>query len=397
MLFGKTLGITPLTGGCDVDLFYYDQAFGPEYVVGGQFINGYNSVTWIERYRDPGEFTIVADLVSGLQDKILRGSFISHINSRELMIVENIEINGDKDGDQTVTFTGRSYETHLENRLVGSNLTYPIETGPTQYTVFAGYVWQQATDLIRAHIDQSLQIDPNDGIPNVEVGYSLDGLTVLPSDINEARGLKLGSSLYKEVISILGVSDVGIRSYRPGPWGPATNQRNIGIEVHRGQDKSAAVRFSYQGEELITADLLWSIKPLKNCAIIASKWFTTRVMGPETGYNRRMISVDATDLDEEFETAPTGSIKDAIIVKMEAKGRQKLAQQNELELSNIEVNPELVTYTYRSSYEVGDIITVFDERGSSDKKMRVTEYVEIEDENGEKGYPTLSAITEEQS
>lgn len=377
-----------------MDLFHYTHEIGPEYVIGGEFINGLKSVTWIERYRDPGEFTIVADLSEGLQEKILRGSFISHINSRELMIVENIEINGDKDGDQTITFSGRSYETHLDNRLVGSNLTYPIETGATQYTVFAAYVWQQAVTLMQAHTDPNVQIDPNDGIPNLEIGYSWNGL--LPSDVVEARGLKLGSSLYKEVINLLAIGDVGIRSYRPGPWGPASNQRNIGIEVHRGEDKSAYVRFSYQGEELITADLLWSSKTLKNCAIISSKWFTTRVMGPETGYNRRMVNIQATDLDENFETAPVGYEKDAIIAKMEARGRQQLANQNELELSNIEVNPELVTYTYRSAYEVGDIITVFDGRGGSDKKMRVTEYVEIEDENGEKGYPTLSAVTEEQ-
>jgi hypothetical protein len=47
---------------------------------------------------------------------------------------------------------------------------------------------------------------------------------------------------------------------------------------------------------------------------------------------------------------------------------------------------------YRADYNIGDIVYVI---GNYDiaQKMRVTEYAEIEDENGEVGYPTLSMLS----
>jgi hypothetical protein len=60
-------------------------------------------------------------------------------------------------------------------------------------------------------------------------------------------------------------------------------------------------------------------------------------------------------------------------------------------ISNVKIAPNSQNYNYRTDYNVGDIVGVDGEYNTS-TTMRVIEYVEIEDENGESGYPTLSEL-----
>jgi hypothetical protein len=56
-----------------------------------------------------------------------------------------------------------------------------------------------------------------------------------------------------------------------------------------------------------------------------------------------------------------------------------------------EPTKESTLHKYREHYEVGDVVTVSGAY-SEVTTMRISEYVEIEDENGESGYPTLAAV-----
>lgn len=46
-------------------------------------------------------------------------------------------------------------------------------------------------------------------------------------------------------------------------------------------------------------------------------------------------------------------------------------------------------YRYRRDYNIGDLVTLDGNFGQK-AVMRVSEYAEVEDENGESGHPTLS-------
>ena len=76
---------------------------------------------------------------------------------------------------------------------------------------------------------------------------------------------------------------------------------------------------------------------------------------------------------------------------MQARGILALLSQNDLVLVKPELESNAESYVYRQDYNIGDIVTVIGNYGVQ-SKMRVVSYVEIEDENGETGYPTLSVV-----
>jgi hypothetical protein len=160
--------------------------------------------------------------------------------------------------------------------------------------------------------------------------------------------------------------------------------------IHRGVDRSAQVVYSYDTGEIESADYLWSIKKLKNSALVSGKWVEVRVDDlSKTEYNRRMMYVDASDIDDPFDAPPTGIDLLNIEVKMEQRGVAALAAQKEIALAKAEVSKENTKATYRRDFDVGDLIMVSGDYNET-SKMRVTEFVEIEDERGQSAYPTLT-------
>ena len=348
----------------------------------GELINEWKSLTWTERYRDSSEFTLVANLDSGLNTKLPIGSVISHVDSTELMIVENHEIAKDTNANSEITITGRSFETFLENRIVGSNQNWPNPTDPpVEYVLASNYTWLQVKSLIDAHIlAASLPLNLSDALSNVLVVNGVGG-----TGITEQRDLKRGD-LYSAVIELLSVDDLGLRNIRP-----SSSNSSLIMEIHKGLNRTASVAFSYSDGDIESANYLWSVKALKNCALVSGKWHEVFVNTSAIGYDRRVMHVDASDLDDKLDAVPIGGDLTALSAKLTARGRQALAKKNAVAISNVKIAPNSQNYKYRIDYKVGDIVGVDGEYNSS-TTMRVIEHVEIEDENGESGYPTLSEL-----
>lgn len=357
----------------------------PNEMMFAEVVNGLASKMWVERYREAGEFTLVARAYPGIRDKLPIGSFISHLDTRELMIVENHEISDDKSKDTEIIITGRGFETAMEQRIVGSNKTFPTSGPISDYSLNADTTWNQAVKLISDHILASALIDDNDAIPYVDVATDIVG-----TGVNEVRTVKRGS-LYARLLEILAVENLGIRALRPDVSGPPAATLNSLYLIHKGVDLSSSVIFSGDTGEIESADYLWSNKLLKNTAMVSGTWVETLVTTPETWFNRRMMFVDASDIDKSYSAAPTGATLDAVVAAMQQRGQEALAAQNDVALTKIDVSKNAAKSTYRQDFNVGDIISVHGEYNTS-TTMRISEYVEIEDENGRQGYPTLTAV-----
>jgi hypothetical protein len=348
----------------------------------GELINGWKSLTWTERYRDACEFTLVADLDSGLNTKLPIGAIISHTDSKEVMIVESHEIVKDTNANSEITITGRSFETFLENRIVGSNQDWPTPSGaPVDYVLASNYSAIQAKALIDAHIlTSALPLNLKDALSSVSVVNSVTG-----TYDTEQRDMKR-ADLYSSLIEVLSFDNLGIRNIRP----TASNSSLI-MEIHKGLNKTASVAFSYSDGDIESANYLWSVKALKNCALVSGKWHEVFVDSALEGYQRRVMHVDASYLDDKLAEAPIDAELTSLAAKLTTQGRQALARQNAVAISNVKIAPNSQNYNYRTDYNVGDIVGVDGEYNTS-TTMRVIEYVEIEDENGESGYPTLSEL-----
>ncbi|MET0786519.1 MAG: hypothetical protein ABWY25_07435 [Paenisporosarcina sp.] len=345
----------------------------------GTTLPAVDSVMWVERYSEPGEFEITAKLSSGIREALPLGTFISHTDTLELMFVENHEIMENYDQDPTIKITGRSLEAFLESRIIGTSFVR-TSRAVQEYTVTADYTWNQLRHLINWHLDPVVQ---DDGIENVVAISNVTG-----TGVYEARSYKKANVLSK-VLELLSTDNLGIKTLRRSPFGiPDSSSAETRICIHRGTDKSSSVIFSWKAGDIDGAEYLWSDRKTKTSVTVVGRFVNTIVdtVG-YTKFNRRMMLLSAEDLDGHLNAFPSEPLVTEITNKMAMRGREALAAQNRITITRTDL-ADVSKYQYRKDFNLGDIITL-DANFGYIAKMRVVEYVEIQDENGESGHPTL--------
>lgn len=361
-----------------MDLFKFTYTTDPTILERGEAINGAQSVMWAERYREAGEFEIVGKLSSGIREFLPLGTLVSHGDTMEVMIVENHEIKEEVEGDPTITVSGRSLDTFLEQRIVGTNQARASST-ITEYSLPVDYTWNQAVKLINDHIVSTTNV--NDQLGNVAAATNVTG-----TGTSVARVIKRGE-VYKALLEILAVDDLGIRNIRRSTF-PGGNNTQTTIQVFKGADMTKSVIFSWKSGDLDKVDYLWSDKKRKNAAMVLGRYVNVMVDGAQTKYERRTMLVNADDIDGNLSAPPSGSTLTDVVNKMTVRGQQALRDQARITISRADIS-NLSKYQYRQDFNIGDLV-MLDGNFGQIAVMRIVEFVEIEDENGENGHPTLS-------
>lgn len=369
-----------------MEIFKFNNVDTPDFLTNGQILNGYKKVTWVERYRDPGEVRIVAPVSSGLRDILPLGSMVSHVDTQEVMMIENHEIDEDVEGTEPdIVITGRSLETWLDQRSVGYDIAADGGVGLflPDYTVAFDTTWNQIEALINAHINEPL-INAGDEVQGFIAEANQEHIG--PS-VGAATRIVPRGPLHAAVLRFLEIDDFGIQVIRPSPGDdPAITK----FSIHNGFDRTESVIFSHVAGDLKKPRYFWSNKYFKTHAYVVSTYNNIRVAGTsETGLDRRLLYVNASDIDSQFDSHPTGTDRDDVLAAMEVRGQDAIAAHRRTSLLSTNI-AATTNYKYRVHYKVGDLVTV---NGNYDTSsvMRVTEHVEFVDETGESGYPTLSA------
>lgn len=366
-----------------MDLFKLDAPVGaaPMNIVNGQLINGAKSVMWVERYSVPGEFQIKAKVSSGLREFLPVGTLISHTNTFELMIVENHEINEKVDEDPDLIITGRGFVSYLEQRIAGFNVARSNSLVGEYILPAASLLTTQIVELINAHIGSTANAsDVLDGV--------IVGADVLPLPAVPERTITIGP-LLDEVQKLLALHDLGIKTIRANPFGPGT-ATDITIRIYKGNDRSNQIVYSSRAGHLVSVDYLFTNKYDKNSVLVRGRYVQVTFDGGPN-YNNRQFIIDGSDLDGHLDTVPTGGVLTAIINRMTTRAMQALSNRESINIARADV-ATIDPYRYRTDYNLGDLVTLEANYGES-AVMRVIEYVEIEDEEGESGHPTFSIPT----
>lgn len=363
-----------------MDLFKLDRAnfsYAPI-----DLIEDYSSLIWTERYRPCGDFELKTKDVDATRALLTLDSLVSIQGSTEAMFVENHVIEKREDGDYELTISGRSFETFLEHRTSrpDGGTSEPLY-GPRPSDVSKPWVGALGhTGAIAADYIYWKTVEPflqwGQTIPNFQVFWDSDLDTMgLPNrDVDVEPG-----ELYAEILKILAIDNLGIRSTKP-EYG---NNPEMQIFIYAGSNKTATVQFSVSAGHFKTASYLWSNKNHKNTAHVFSyynhKFVSNVSLSYGVGLNRKIGFVDATDIK-------TSSGTDAN--QLTPRGGAYLSEHPKEVMFDGEVSPE-APYKYKTDYALGDTVKVLGEYGVN-QDMMVTEYTRIEDEEGERGYPTLS-------
>lgn len=365
-----------------MDIFKFNFDTDPTVLGQGELINGLSSKMWVERYSEPGEFEFTSPMSADIRSLLPEGTMISHVDTLEVMIVENHEIEEDGESDPILKTTGRSLVSYLEERMIGAGWARSSSIiGDVGMAEVLQTLPVQIATLINICLHPSDTGAEDDDLGNIVATYAYD-------DGDETiRTYKIGP-LWPVVEEMLAIEDLGLRSIRRNTFGVLGSDTETQIEVYAGTDRSDTVIFSWRVGDLDQAQYLFSIKNWKNAAYVTSRYLNVVVEGVETGYDRRFMHVDASDLDDNLTAVPTGGTLTSLLAQMTLRGQQALRSQRRIVLTQADI-PNLRQYKYRVDFNVGDIVRLSGNFGEI-TNMRITEFTEIEDENGESSHPTLS-------
>ena len=377
-----------------MDLFKFNPGADATFLTDGQILNKTKTIQWVERYRDPGEFEIVAGVSSNLRALLPLGTMLSHLDTLEVMMVENVTIKESEDDEEDqITIRGRSLESYLKHRIVGDDIETYIDIG-TGYHLMTTNVpyqlpfdtsWEQTVYMIDQHIVTLFSGTYGDRL----LGFvPISNQQHVGPSTAEVRTMRK-QNLHSAVLELLAVDDFGIQTVRPNADNvdPTTTE----FRIHNGIDRTTDVIFSHAFGDLNKSEYFWSDAALKTDYLCVSNYYNLRSDYTATGYDRRVMYVDCTDIDEMYDDT---TIIDAPDVNgaMDIRGQQALRAQVRANLLATDVSRS-TRYKFKRDYDIGDLITV---QGNYDVEtvMRIAEHVTFQDEKGESGYPTLAALNE---
>lgn len=331
-------------------------------------LEDYVSCIWTERYDTPGDFEISfypnnLKLLGLLTvDRVIMQS-----ESTTPMIVETLSTSQDQDGKTTLKATGRSLEaTMLETRSTSGRAA---QTGRTGYLI---------ASMINNACVPGLAITATDAYP----GFSVNNAdTTSPSYTLDFQ--------YTDVLSVMQNLLKGTNTGYSFSLNLATD--TLVLRIYNGVAR-AGVIFSREMESLASSNFVKSRLKYRNVAYVRTTKGTTIVYAPKTasnvsGFSRRAMTVDATDIDATKYTA------DAFTAAATKKGLNALANQPITNVIDGEI-PFNTPFVYRQHYNLGDL-AYFEGDFGGKQQVRVTEYIWSSDGTSTRGFPSLVDIDSE--
>lgn len=363
-----------------MDVYVLDELFRRESV-----IDNFESLIWTERFSDIGDFELVVASTPEIRRVLTVETYLSIARSTRVMVIETVENKTDADGVTTLTATGRSIESIMEQRL--ATVAMGPTTSDTKWYITAAPA--TAARAIFEYIFILKRLNVSDGIPRLFMGNYFYGSNI-PEPVPLGDVAIKPQSVYSAIKGICDAYGLGFRLIRGaenGDIGP-----EMFFNIYSGNDRTSQqstlmpILFSPDLDNMSETAELTSIKEYKNVAYVLSPFgsavvYATGAGAETTGFSRRVLYVDATDITE----APAN-----IAAVLNQRGKEALAANRSLVAFDGEIR-QTVSYAYKydQAYYLGDLVEMRNTDGAINV-MRVTEQIFVSDQEGDREYPTLS-------
>lgn len=380
-------------------IFVYDSDLTP---IG--IIDRYNSFIAAKRYKENGDCEIYLPASSDALELLKMGRFVGKTDDSVIYRINYIELTTDAENGNFITVKGIDSKAFIDQRIC------------------------DGTNIVKGRAEAFIVKLVNDAL-----GSSASGARAIPFFTAVDGGL---SETITEQVSYKNIGEK-VREYceRFG-WGykcELTNGQLI-FSVYKGADRSNTVVFAPQYENISTSDYSEDRTNMGNVAYIGGQGEGAgrirEEIGTATGADRYELFVDAREMSTKvtFEqvtegypggaiTIDTGgqyyySVNGVQIAKVEtydpqpsdqcdlmddiyreqldAKGRDELANY----AASVSFQSEIVnrTFEYGKDWFLGDIVKIENEYGIT-VNARITEIIEVEDENGYSLQPSFEYLT----
>jgi hypothetical protein len=359
-------------------------------------IDGFHSCIWTERYYGDSTVELVVPATTEMIQKLPKGKFLCLDKSDELMMIETTSIE-----DNKLKALGISILPWLNNRFVRASSKHDARFWRVAGLKPGHLLWwivQKMCVVGSPYLNGTV----NTGITNPEQ-LIVPGLGLYDYDksgVNVTVAVPYGP-VYKAL------RDIAI-TYKIGMKILLLPDKTLGFRSYKGLDRTTAqtvnppVRFSPLMDSLIDIKELQSIAALKTAVwafapgLIPKTLQTTpglsRLAGEEyTGFDLRAHMLFSEDID----TDPDDDLTQA-----EVRTLLKSRALKELKANPVvqAVDGEIVStsqFKYGADYNLGDLIEVQGNTGIV-SICRVIEYIRAQDDAGERTYPTVQNIEDEE-
>lgn len=352
-----------------MDIYALDSNYRKEH-----YIDDFESLIWKEAYDEKGEIQIVTEPASKAYKYLVPGRAVMHSESNKIMIIDYALKRREDDGRLVYDIRGSSGEYMLNLRAVGSNDdNSTMNVGGTP-----AWIAQRIVQKICVNAEDIYELDK---IPHLYRAVDLSNHGVF------TRVEIKPQSLYSAVVELCKSDDLGFSIVRN-----ESNPPTLEFQVYKGVDRSKSVIFSSKLDNLAQEQHLSSTANYFNVAYVWAKDNHTRytVYAPgfnatnATGLNRRILHVDAHDLD------PAKLSVNDLRTAMTQRGLEKLAEKPRIDIFDGVITP-YTQFKYRQDYFLGDTVTFISDESDKQYKQVVTEYIWAQDREGERSYPTFTA------
>lgn len=349
-------------------------------------IDNSKSIIWHDVYYGVGDFEIYAPCTQENIDALAVGNYITRYNSRNVGIIEKIEVTYNPQDGRMIVAAGRFAKSILDRRLI-----FKLSGHSVSPTFLSGNVESAARSLV-ADNAISCAFDTGRNMPELVLGASA-GIT---KKIIDNDGYSADKQVtYKELLSY---SDGLLEEYELGAYCMLDNNLKLAYTVFEGADRSVdntagnqPVVFSQDFDNLLSSEYQYDNTKLKNAALIGGEGegearFCSIVKDSAvTGLKRREVWIDSSSITKKYndESGTEQTFTDDEYDKqLKTDGMQKLAELAITERFEGEIDITNGSFSYGTDFALGDKVTVQDTGIGLYINARILEITEVQDDNG---------------
>lgn len=345
-------------------------------------VDAAKSIIWNAEYYGTGDFEIYAPANDAALQNLVVGNYITRADRDEVGIIEKIDIAFEPTTGLMITASGRFAKSILDRRLI-----YSLSGNTATPVISSGNLETAVRNLVNICI-----INPTDS--NRKINYIQLGAVAGITDVIVTSSGDNGDT-QTTYQNLLEYTDKLLHKYQCGAKMTLNSSKNFLYAVYKGADRSSGntegntpIIFSQEFDNLLSSDFSSDETNLKNWALIGgegegiARFYTT--MGTSSGDSRREVFIDASSQSRKQEVdGQEVEFTDAEYTAMlETAALTKMAEYIVLTTFQGAVDVTHSPFEYGIDYNIGDRVTVQDNKIGILMNTRIVKVTEVQDDSG---------------
>lgn len=344
------------------------------------------SIIWHEVYFGVGDFEIYVQATEKHVELLQRGNYITRLNDNEVGIVYRVEIKENAQDGLMIVASGRFAKSILDRRII-----YTLSGKTNKATVLRGNVESAARALV-ANNAIACTFNTKRNIPILRLGAHSGSTKIIVDESGRATQKQVTND------NLLEYGDALLQEYgMSAKVVISSDETKLEYICYEGIDRSMnnptgidSIIFSSDFDNLTDSDYLSDETNVRNMALIGGEGeglsrFYSAIETTESGLNRRELFIDASMISKTYEDEDheEHEYTDAEYKAMlDSRGKLELAQMVQIDSFSGTINTMFGSWILNRDYQLGDIVTIQNNKIGIYANVRITETTEVQDENG---------------